>query len=181
MKGHFRGQSLQQRCPWRMTRDRYIWFCYALEIPRYHFPLLIHIRMRINFIIISASHTVLMEISHGTGCLDSAGRSCNCTYMRNVMFLPEVKMKIVEDRWVDPQVLSNAFSSTIQPESKIDLIHHSWPHALWLLVFIIFSVDHSSLPFLKPEDLLLSHTIFFPPLDQKETTARTIDEIYSCL
>lgn len=92
MKGHFRGQSLEQRCSWRMTRDRYIWFCYALEIPRYHFPLLIHIRMRINFIIISAGHTVLMEISHGTVCLDSPSRSCNCTYMRNVMFLPEVKM-----------------------------------------------------------------------------------------
>ena len=92
MKGHFRGQSLEQWCPWRMTRDRYIWFCYALEVPRYHFPLLVHIRMRINFIIISTGHTVLMEISHGTGCPDSPGRSPNRTYMRNVMFLPEVKM-----------------------------------------------------------------------------------------
>lgn len=102
-------------------------------------------------------------------------------FYQQIVVLPEVKMKMVEDRWVDPQVLANAFSSIIQPESKIDLIHHGWPHSLWLLAFIIFSIDYSSLPFLKPEDLLLSHTMFFPPLDQKETTARTVDEIYSCL
>ena len=91
MKGHFRGQSLEQWCPWRVAETGISGSAMPWNT-KVSFSSSVHRRMRINFIIISAGHTVLMEISHGTGCPDSPGQSLNCTHMRNVMFLPEVKM-----------------------------------------------------------------------------------------
>lgn len=99
MKGHFRGQSLEQRCSEEWLETGISGSAMPLKYQGIIFLFLFTSGWELIFIIISAGHTVLMEISQGTVCLDSPSRSCNCTYMRNVMFSLRLK-ELEQPIWV---------------------------------------------------------------------------------